>query len=173
MQGEARVDALYVLSVSKRKGRDLSGMMGLEPVLVPEAVEFGMSSAGESCLMESSRDKGGHQQRPCGTKGRCWNAFSIERPPPTWWLWVRARMECSVSRDRSAQRTDSLKREYHCLSLRERRSLFLGAGLRRFRWVQCALRSTRRLASIVGVPCTWFRHSRGVSTQRGMWWMRP
>ena len=53
MPGEARIDVLYVLSVSKRKGRflrDLSGMMGFEPVLVPEAVEAWYEERGREFL---------------------------------------------------------------------------------------------------------------------------
>jgi nucleotide-binding universal stress UspA family protein len=49
----AQIDALYVLSVSRRKGRfleDLSGMMGFEPVLVPEQVEAWYRGQGEKML---------------------------------------------------------------------------------------------------------------------------
>ncbi len=49
----AQIDALYVLSVSRRKGRfleDLSGMMGFEPVLVPERVEAWYREQGEKML---------------------------------------------------------------------------------------------------------------------------
>lgn len=51
--GEALIDALYVLSVSKRTGRfleDLSGMLGFEPVLVPEKVEEWYRKQGEASL---------------------------------------------------------------------------------------------------------------------------
>ena len=51
--GEALLDALYVLSVSKRTGRfleDLSGMLGFEPVLVPETVEAWYREQGEALL---------------------------------------------------------------------------------------------------------------------------
>jgi len=51
--GRARIDALYVLSVSKRTGRfieDLTGMLGFEPVLVPEKVESWYREQGEAML---------------------------------------------------------------------------------------------------------------------------
>jgi len=50
-----RIDAFYVLSVSKRKGRlvqDLSGMLGFEPVLVPEKVEAWYRERGERLLAD-------------------------------------------------------------------------------------------------------------------------
>lgn len=62
--GRARIDALYVLSVSKRTGRfieDLTGMLGFEPVLVPEKVESWYREQGEAMLrsvVERSREAG-------------------------------------------------------------------------------------------------------------------
>ena len=59
-----QIDALYVLSVSRRKGRfleDLSGMMGFEPVLVPEQVEAWYREQGEkllSSVVERAQDAG-------------------------------------------------------------------------------------------------------------------
>jgi nucleotide-binding universal stress UspA family protein len=56
--GSVQIDALYVLSVSKRKGRfleDFSGMLGFEPVLVPERVEAWYREKGESLLQDVVR----------------------------------------------------------------------------------------------------------------------
>ena len=62
--GEATIDALYILSVSKRTGRfleDLSGMMGFEPVIVPEKVESWYRKQGEmllSSVVERAHSRG-------------------------------------------------------------------------------------------------------------------
>jgi nucleotide-binding universal stress UspA family protein len=56
--GATQIDALYVLSVSKRKGRffdDFSGMLGFEPVLVPERVEAWYREKGELLLQDVAR----------------------------------------------------------------------------------------------------------------------
>jgi hypothetical protein len=77
--GSVQIDALYVLSVSKRKGRfleDFSGMLGFEPVLVPERVEAWYREKGESLLQDVVRR----------IKGLCWTGFCITHPVQIWWL---------------------------------------------------------------------------------------
>ena len=70
----ARIDALFVLSVSKRKGRfleDLSGMLGFEPVLVPEKVEAWYRERGEKLLQDvvGRSEASGHTVRPIYDQG--------------------------------------------------------------------------------------------------------
>jgi nucleotide-binding universal stress UspA family protein len=70
----ARIHALYVLSVSKRTGRffeDLSGMLGFEPVLVPEKVEAWYRERGEALLRNvvQRSEAAGHQAKAIWDQG--------------------------------------------------------------------------------------------------------